>query len=159
MYTGDIGEIDENGFLKITDRKKDIIITAGGKNIAPQNIENILKTSQYISQAVVIGDKRPYLTALLTLNQDEIIKYAQEKNIKYEDYKQLINTQEIKELVSKIVDEKNNQLARFETIKKYKILDQDFSIETGELTPTLKVKRKIVNDKFKNLIEEMYSIS
>ncbi len=162
--SGDIGEFDEDGFLKITDRKKDLIITAGGKNIAPQNIENFIKTSKFISQAVVIGDKRPFLTALLTLQKDEIINYAIEKGIVKKDdyidektYEFIINHQAVKALVSSIIEEKNKELAKFETIKKFTILQNDFSQETGELTPTLKVKRKVVNQKYANIIERMYN--
>lgn len=156
LHTGDIGVIDEDGYLKITDRKKDIIITAGGKNIAPQNIENMLKTNPLIQEAVVIGDRKPYLTALITLAKDEIEKYAKEKNIEFKNYEDLINHPDIKKVAEEIVNEKNLHLAQFEKIKKFTLLPQEFSIETGELTPTLKVKRKVVNEKFKDIIEKMY---
>lgn len=157
FYTGDIGEMLEDGFLKITDRKKDLIITAGGKNIAPQNIENIFKINKYISQMVVIGDRRPYLTALITLSQEEIDLYAEEHGIKTGEDLPLAEHPRIKKLVESIVDEKNKELARYESIKKYRILPEDFSQESGELTPTLKVKRKVVNTKYADLIEEMYA--
>jgi len=156
FYSGDVGELDKDGFLKITDRKKDIIITAGGKNIAPQNIENHFKNNLYLSEVLVIGDKRPYLTALITLNKEEITKFAQEKGISFKDFSQLIKHPEIKSLVESIVEEKNKSLARFETIKKFTILDKDFTIESGELTPTLKVKRKFATQKFKEQIMAMY---
>lgn len=156
LYSGDIGEFDSDGFLKITDRKKDLIINSYGKNIAPQNIENHIKTNKYISQVVVCGDKKPYLTALITLNEKEIIDYAKERKIKYNNFLELVNTKEIKELVEKVIDEKNKSLAKFETIKKFRVLPQDFSQETGEMTPTMKVKRKFIFEKYKNIIEEMY---
>lgn len=156
MHTGDIGEIDEDGYLKITDRKKDIIITAGGKNIAPQNIENLLKTNPLIQEAVVIGDKKPYLTTLIVLAREEIEKYAKEKDIEFKNYNDLVKHPEIQKLAQEIIEEKNKDLAQFETIKKFTIMPEEFSIETGELTPTLKVKRKVVYEKFKDIIEGMY---
>lgn len=157
LYTGDVGEIDNDGFLKITDRKKDIIITAGGKNIAPQNIENLMKTSHFVSQIVVLGDRKPYLVALVTLNKEEIEKFAAEKNIAGKDYAKLIEHPEIQKLVDSIIAEKNQQLAKFETIKKFRVLEKDFSIDGGELTPTLKVKRKVVFEKYGKLVDEMYA--
>ncbi|MBI3540755.1 MAG: long-chain fatty acid--CoA ligase [Deltaproteobacteria bacterium] len=155
--TGDIGEIDAEGFLRITDRKKDIIVTAGGKNIAPQNIENLLKTVPFISQVMVHGDRRKYLTALVTLNPQPIEEYARTKKIQFTAFKDLVQTPEIYRLVKLAIEEKNKQLASFESIKKFAILDQDFTQETGELTPTLKVKRKFVNEKYKDVIEGLYS--
>lgn len=156
LYTGDVGEIDKDGFLKITDRKKDLIITAGGKNIAPQNIENLMKTSHFVSQFVALGDRMPYLVALVTLNKEEIEKFAASGNIKEKDYSKLIQHPQVQKLVEGIIAEKNQQLAKFETIKKFRILEKDFSIDGGELTPTLKVKRKVVLERYGKLVEEMY---
>jgi long-chain acyl-CoA synthetase len=138
LHTGDVGQI-EDGFLSITDRKKDIIVTAGGKNVAPQNIENELKASKYVSQALVIGDRRPYLTALITL--DEAAKGLSDPQ----------------GLIQDVVDEVNEDKASFEQVKRFVILDRDFSAEHDEVTPTLKLKRKIVADHFANEIEELYS--
>ncbi|MBI2609281.1 MAG: long-chain fatty acid--CoA ligase [Deltaproteobacteria bacterium] len=154
--TGDIGRIEENGSLRITDRKKDIIVTSSGKNVAPQNIENYLKSDPYISQVMVYGDKRNYLTALVTLNREEIEKFAHQKRIIYGDWFELVASEDVRELIQEIISEKNKTLSSYQTIKKFKILEQDFSIESGELTPTLKVKRKYCNEKYKNILDSMY---
>lgn len=156
FHSGDIGEIDSQGFLKITDRKKDIIVTAGGKNIAPQNIENLMKTDSYISQIMVHGDKRKFLSALVTLDKDEIISFAKKEKISYKDYSDLVKKSEVYHLIKSRIDEKNSQLAKYETIKKFAILKDDFSIESGELTPTLKVKRKFTSEKYKHIIDGFY---
>ncbi|MBI4209476.1 MAG: long-chain fatty acid--CoA ligase [Deltaproteobacteria bacterium] len=157
FHTGDIGEIDKDGFLKITDRKKDLIVTAGGKNVAPQNIENLLKTDPYISQVMVYGDRKPYLTALITLDEAQVKKFAHDKGIQNgKDFEELAKHPEVLRLVEGIVQNKNKELASYESIKKFKILPADFTQETGELTPTLKVKRKVVSEKYKDLIERMY---
>lgn len=156
LYSGDIGEFDKDGHLKVTDRKKDLIITSGGKNISPSNIESILKSNPLISQAVIIGDKRPYLTALITLNLENVQKLAKEKGINNTDIHSLPKHPEINKVISEFVTKINNDLAQYETIKKFTILDKDFSQESDELTPTLKVKRKVVNEKYKNLIDSMY---
>lgn len=156
MHTGDVGKFDEDGLLVITDRKKDLIITAGGKNIAPQNIENLVKTDSLFSQVVVIGDRRPYCVALITLNEEEVKRIAEEEGLSGKPYENLIESPAIMKRAEAAMAEKNKRLARYEQIKKFKILDHDFSQATGELTPTLKVKRKIVNQKFKDLIDEMY---
>lgn len=155
--TGDIGYIDEDGFLFITDRKKDIIVTAGGKNVAPQNIENMVKADPFISQIVVLGDKKPYLVALITLNKEEVEKLAKEKGITYSSYEELLSDKEIYNRVKKWIEEVNSKLASYETIKKFAILPQDFTIESGELTPTLKVKRKVVYQKYADAIEKLYA--
>ena len=139
--TGDVGEIDEDGWLKITDRKKDLIITAGGKNIAPQNLENALKASRFVSHALVIGDRRPYVTALITLDPAELQS----------------SDRDPQELVQEIVDEVNRDRVRVEQIKRFVILPRDFSQEDGEVTPTLKLRRKVVHDHFADEIEQLYA--
>ncbi|RMG58616.1 MAG: long-chain fatty acid--CoA ligase [Deltaproteobacteria bacterium] len=156
LKSGDIGYLDEEGFLTITDRKKDIIVTAGGKNIPPANIENMLKTEKFISQAFLYGDRKKYLTALITLDRAEVEEWAKEKGISYPSFEELASSREVRELIQERVDAVNSRLASFETIKKFVILPQDFSIESGELTPTLKVKRKVVVAKFGHLLEKLY---
>jgi long-chain acyl-CoA synthetase len=139
--TGDVGELDDDGWLKITDRKKDLIITAGGKNIAPQNLENALKASRFISQAVIVGDRRPYITALITLDPVEVETAGRDPQA----------------LVQEIVDDVNRERVRVEQIKRFQILPRDFTQEAGELTPTLKLRRKIVHEHFADEIEQLYS--
>jgi long-chain acyl-CoA synthetase len=139
--TGDVGEIDEDGFLKITDRKKDLIITAGGKNISPQNLENALKASRFVSHALVVGDRRPYLTALITLDPDEIRAAGRDPE----------------ELAQELVDDVNRDRVRVEQIKRFAILPRDFSQDEGEITPTLKLRRKVVHEHFADDIERLYS--
>jgi long-chain acyl-CoA synthetase len=139
--TGDVGEIDADGFLKITDRKKDLIITAGGKNISPQNLENALKASRFISQALVVGDRRPYVTALITLDHAEIDA----------------SDRDPQELVQTVVDGVNADRVRVEQIKRFTILPRDFTQEAGEVTPTLKLRRKIVHEHFAREIDELYA--
>jgi|TARA_Y100000310_G_C20670377_1_gene809935 long-chain acyl-CoA synthetase len=156
LHTGDIGYLDDEGYLYITDRKKDLIITAGGKNIAPQNIENLMKMNPYISQAMVYGDRRPYLTALITLDEDEITKFARDRKLLYQDLADLSKKKEVTDLISHVVHEKNSELASYETIKKFRVLEEDFDQDKDEITPTLKVKRKVVISRYKHLIEEMY---
>ena len=157
FLTGDIGRIEEGGFLRITDRKKDIIVTSAGKNIAPQNIENQIKTNRYISQVMVFGDKKNYLTALITLNQDEVSKFAKENNATAADWKSIVRLQKVQDLVKSVIQDNNKTFASFETIKKFHILENDFTIETGELTPTLKLKRKFCSQKYKNILDAFYS--
>jgi long-chain acyl-CoA synthetase len=159
FHTGDIGIIDEDGFLKITDRKKDLIKTAGGKYVAPQPIENAIKAgSPLISQAVVIGDARPYCVALITLNKDEVLNFAKAKGLDTsKSYEEIINDPVIVSEIQKVIDGVNSNLASFETIKKFRIIPQDFMIEDGSLTPTLKVKRKVIMERYKDIINEMYS--
>jgi long-chain acyl-CoA synthetase len=156
LHTGDIGRIDEDGFLYITGRKKDIIITAGGKNITPANLENGLKQNQYISQAVVHGDRRPFLTALITLDPEEIVPWAQQQGIEDTDMASLAQNEKVRALVQEAVDKVNEKVARVEEVKKFTILPHDLTQETGELTPTLKVKRNIVNEKYAGELEAMY---
>ncbi|MBI2340612.1 MAG: long-chain fatty acid--CoA ligase [Deltaproteobacteria bacterium] len=156
FHTGDIGVFDDDGYLKITDRKKDIIVTAAGKNIAPQNIESLLKTDPLISQAMVHGDRRKYLSALITLDKNEIIRYAQNHSIPFQDYADLVKNKKIYGLLKQRIEEKNKHLAQYETIKKFAILENDFSIDTGELTPTLKVKRKFTSQKYREILDSLY---
>jgi long-chain acyl-CoA synthetase len=156
LHTGDIGEIDSEGFIKITGRKKDIIITAGGKNITPANLEAEIKQHPLVSQCVVVGDRRPYLVALVTLDPEEAVKYAQENNLP-EDLVQLAQNPEVKASIDAHVEKINQNFARVEQVKKISILPNDLSQEAGELTPTLKVKRAIVAQKHEDAIEQLYA--
>jgi long-chain acyl-CoA synthetase len=156
LCSGDVGEIYADGFLKITDRKKDIIVTAGGKNITPQYIENKLKSSIYINDAVVIGDRRKFLSALIMIDEDNVVKYAQDHKVQFSTYKDLTQSPEIIALIQGEVNQVNETLARVENIRKFTILPKKLYEEDGEVTPTMKVKRKYVNEAFKDLIEAMY---
>ena len=155
FHTGDIGTL-EDGFLRITDRKKDIIVTAGGKNIAPQPIENKVKTNKYVSQAVMIGDKRKFPVLLVVPNWENLEKWARQKNILWTDRAQLLQMPTIKAKMEKEVAEELAGLARFEVPKKIALLEHDFSIERGELTPTLKVKRRVIDKTYKRVIDGLY---
>ncbi|MBA4396963.1 MAG: long-chain fatty acid--CoA ligase [Syntrophus sp. (in: bacteria)] len=157
LMTGDIGRLDEDGFLAITDRKKDLIVTSGGKNIAPQKIEGLFLKNPLFEHVLVIGDRRRYLTALMTLNFDEAARLAREAQIDFTTKKDLLAKPDFLALVDRHVQERNQQLARFETIKTYRILPESFSQEAGELTPSLKLKKKVIMDKYQILIENMYS--
>jgi long-chain acyl-CoA synthetase len=156
LYSGDVGELDEDGYLRITDRKKDIIVTAGGKNITPQYIENKLKASPYINDAVVIGDRRKYLTALIMIDEDNVVKFAQDHKIQFATYKDLAMDDEIRKLIQSEVDQVNAQVARVENVRKFSILPKKLYEEDGEVTPTMKVKRKYVHEAFRDLIEGLY---
>ena len=156
LRTGDIGALDEDGHLSITDRKKDIIITAGGKNIAPQKIENLVKSSVFINDAVVIGDKRKYLVALLVLDEDNITTWARERGLTYTTYTDLATNEEVTKLLDAEVKTVNAQLARVETIKKFAVLPKRLYYEDGEVTATLKVKRSSIAKKYGDLIESLY---
>src|SRR5438445_3952215 len=156
FHSGDIGRLDEDGFLFITDRKKDLIVTAGGMNIAPQNIENLLKADPFISQAMVYGDRKPYPVALITVNPDELAKFARDNGILTTDPAVVVKHPKVLERIGRTVEEKNSQLQSYAKIKKFTVLPVDFSQEGGELTPTLKVKRKVVSTKYMNAIEELY---
>ncbi len=154
--TGDIGKL-ENGFLYITDRKKELIITAGGKNIAPQPIENELKMDKYMSSAFVYGDRKPYLTALLVPNLERLLEVAKEKQINYYDLDDLVMNEQVNRHFEQRVADINARLAPYETIKKFVLLSHDFSIEGGELTPTLKLRRKVIYEKYRQKIEDLYA--
>jgi len=156
LHSGDIGAIDADGFLRITDRKKDIIVTSGGKNVAPQNIENLLKTDKMVSQAFVYGDRKKYLTALLTLSAEEFVKWAAENGIASRDPAVLAKDPRVEAMMRARVEGMNRSLAPFEQIKKFVLIGTDFSQETGELTPTLKVKRKVVIQKYGMLLDALY---
>src|SRR6266540_3128047 len=151
--TGDIGRFDEDGFLFITDRKKELIVTAGGMNIAPQNIENLLKGDPFISQVMVHGDRRPYPVALITLNPEELAKFAKEQGILITDPVALAKHPKVVERVSRIVEQKNTELQSYAKIKKFSILPGDLTVENGLLTPTLKVKRKVITEKNREILD------
>jgi len=155
QHTGDLGEIDEENFLKITGRKKDLIITAGGKNIAPSAIEGLIATSKYISQVCAIGDRKPYLVALITVDAENIRTYAQEQGIEGADLAELMADERIISLIDGELAAKNTELASYETIKKCRLVEE-FTIENGMLTPTMKVKRNIAMERYEDLIEGMY---
>jgi long-chain acyl-CoA synthetase len=156
LHTGDVGELDDEGFLKITGRKKDIIITAGGKNLTPSNLENDLKQSPFISQAVMYGDRRPYPVALVTLDPEEIMPWAKENGLP-EEMAELAKADQVREMVQTELDRANSNYAQVEQVKRFTILDHDLSIESGELTPTLKVKRNVINDRYAELFEDLYA--
>lgn len=156
LYTGDIGEIDETDHITITDRKKDIIITAGGKNIAPQYIENKLKCSAYINDAVVIGDNRKFVSALIVLDEENISKYAQDNKVVYQTYADLAENAQINELIHREVEAVNKDLSRVESVRKFAILPRRLYQEDGDVTPTMKVKRNAIGSNYKQLIESMY---
>ena len=157
VHTGDVGEIDDEGNLSITDRLKDIIITAGGKNITPSVMENELKFSPYISDAVIIGDKRKFLTCLIMIDQENVEHYAQTHSVPFTDYRSLCARPEIIELIDGEVTRVNADFSSVEQVKKFRLIDVLLTAEDEELTPTMKLKRSFVSEKYDNLISEMYS--
>ncbi len=156
LHTGDVGRIDDDGFVYIVDRMKDIIITAGGKNITPSEIENQLKFSPFISDAVVVGDKKPFLTCLIMIDHDNVSKFAQDNDVPFTNYTSLCHTQPVQDLIWGEIEAVNTKFARVETIKKFRLIDQMLDPEDDELTPTMKLKRKVVNEKYADMIGEMY---
>ncbi len=156
LHTGDVGSMDAEGYFKITDRMKDIIITAGGKNVTPSELENELKFSPYITDAVVIGDKKPYLTAIIMIDQENVEKYAQDHDVPFSNYASLTNSSEVQILIQSELDRVNKKFARVEQIKKFWLLDTQLSADDEELTPTMKLKRKLVAQKYAPYIEAMY---
>ncbi|KRC04304.1 fatty-acid--CoA ligase [Hydrogenophaga sp. Root209] len=157
LHTGDVGVVDEEGFFRITDRMKDIIITAGGKNITPSELENELKFSPYVTDAVVIGDKKPYLTVIIMIDQENVEKYAQDNDVPFSNYASLTKAPEVQALIQTEIDRVNKKFARVEQIKKFFLLDTQLSAEDEELTPTMKLKRKLVQTKYEPQINAMYS--
>lgn len=156
LHSGDVGRLDEKGYLSITDRKKDLIITAGGKNIAPQNMENQLKFSPYINDAIVIGDRLKFLSALIVIDEENVVQYAQDHKIPFTTYESLTKAPEIVELIDRELQEVNKALSQVEKIKKFTIVPKKLYEEDGEVTPTMKVKRKYINEKYADLIKAMY---
>jgi long-chain acyl-CoA synthetase len=156
LHTGDLGSIDEDGFLSITGRKKDIIITAGGKNLTPANIENDMKQCRWVSQAVMYGDRRPYPVMLVTLDAEEVLPWARQQGLSA-DLEQLARHPDVHALIQSHLDRANDKYAQVERVKKLAILDHDLSQETGELTPTLKVKRNVVNEKYRDVFDALYA--
>jgi long-chain acyl-CoA synthetase len=156
LHTGDVGLVDAEGYFRITDRMKDIIITAGGKNITPSELENELKFSPYVTDAVVIGDKKPYLTVIVMIDQENVEKFAQDNDVPFSNYESLTRAQEVLDLIQGEVDRVNAKFARVEQIKKFFLLETQLSAEDEELTPTMKLKRKLVQTKYADRIEAMY---
>ena len=156
LHTGDVGVVDSDGYFRITDRMKDIIITAGGKNVTPSELENDLKFSPYITDAVVIGDKRPYLTAIVMIDQENVEKFAQDQDVPFSNYSSLTRAPEVQALIQAELDRVNKKFARVEQIKKFFLLENQLTAEDEELTPTMKLKRKLVEKKYTAQIEAMY---
>jgi long-chain acyl-CoA synthetase len=156
LHTGDVGQLDNSGNLKITDRKKDIIITAGGKNISPSEIENELKFSAFISDAVVIGDKRKFLSCLIMIDEENVMKFAQDHDVPFSNFESLCKSKEIIDLIQLEVNQVNKKFANVEQVKKFTLIDVQLTAEDDELTPTMKLKRKFINQKYTNIIEAMY---
>ena len=159
LHTGDVGTVDEEGYFRITDRMKDIIITAGGKNITPTELENELKFSPFITDAVIVGDRRPYLVVIVMIDQENVEKFAQDKAVPFSNYASLTRAPEVQGLIQSEVDRVNRKFARAEQIKKFFLLDTQLSAEDEELTPTMKLKRKLVEKKYAQRIEDMYRSS
>ena len=158
LHTGDVGEWTSNGFLRITDRKKNLIKTSGGKYVAPQRIENLFKKFPLVSHVLIHGDQRKFIVALIALDPTELKEWALRKNIPFSKVSDLPHAPQVQKKVSEIVREVNGDLASFESIKKFHILDRDFSIEEGELTPSLKLRRKVCEAKYKSVIDQLYGM-
>jgi len=156
LHSGDIGQIDEDGYLQITDRKKNLIVTSGGKNVAPAPLESQITGSRYIDQALIIGDKRKYLSALIVPNPDTLEFWAKSNGYEYLEKQTLLNSDEVRQLINSEIDEAQEDFAHFEQIKRFTIIEKPFTVEDGELTPTLKIKRRVVEDKYRDKIEAMY---
>jgi long-chain acyl-CoA synthetase len=157
LHTGDVGAVDADGYFKITDRMKDIIITAGGKNVTPSEWENELKFSPYVTDAVVIGDKRAFLTALIMIDQENVEKFAQDNDVPFSNYASLTRAPEVRALIQGEIDKVNAKFARVEQIKKFHLLETQLTAEDEELTPTMKLKRKLVQQKYAPQIDAMYA--
>jgi long-chain acyl-CoA synthetase len=153
--TGDIGEIDADGFLRITDRKKDLIVTSGGKNIAPQMVENLLQTEPLIAQAIVLGDRESHLVALVTLDRDQVLNWAQREGLEFQSAEAMASHPRVTALIKERIREKNKQLSAVEAVRNFRIVPQNFSTERAEMTPTLKLRRQVIKERYKDLIEEM----
>jgi long-chain acyl-CoA synthetase len=156
LHTGDVGVIDTDGFLIITDRKKDILVTSGGKNIAPQPIENRLKTNKFFTEVVMVGNRRSYPSALVVPNFDSLERWAREKGVGYASREELVDKPEVAEHYKLLINEMSTDLAQFERIKRVAVLPREFTIEAGELTPTMKVKRRVIEQKYKDAIDRLY---
>jgi len=156
FHSGDLGEIDGDGFLRVLDRKKDLIVTSGGKKVAPQKIENLLKTDPLVSQALIVGRGRPHLSALITLDRKRVLETAREAGVEIGDAVELSSHPWVQARVRELIRRKNNELAPFEAIRNYSILDRDFTVEEEELTPTLKPRRQVIMERYKELIENLY---
>jgi long-chain acyl-CoA synthetase len=157
LHTGDIGEVDAQGFLRITDRKKDLFKTSGGKYIAPTSIESQFKAvCPYASQFLVHGNDRNYCVALITLDPDAMTEWAAHNDMEGASYQEIVSSQKVKDMVAGYVDQLNERLNRWETVKKWILLDHDLTVESGELTPSMKVKRKVVEDNYRDRIDALY---
>jgi long-chain acyl-CoA synthetase len=156
LRTGDIGEMDEDGYLRIIDRKKDLIVTSGGKNVAPQPIESRLKQTPLVDVAVLIGDRRNFISALISPDFGELKRWALEQDVPFDAVKDLLQQPEVLALFQEMVDDVNADLARYEQIREFRLLPETLSVESGDLTPTLKVKRPVVNERFAEIIEGIY---
>lgn len=157
FYTGDIGMFDEDGYLAITDRKKNIIVTSGGKNVAPQPMENVLVTSKWIEQILAIGDRRKFVSAFIVPSFPNLETWAKDKELKWETRDELIKLPEVGELYDRVIEESMEGFAQFEKVKRYILLPQEFTIESGELTPSMKIRRNIVEKKYQDMINQLYS--
>ncbi len=156
LYTGDIGHFDKDGFLVITDRKKDIIVTSGGKNVSPSTIETLLKADRYIEDVLIYGEKKKFLSALIIPDFVTLKEYASYKDIEFKNMKALVNDKRVYLFIQRRIESRQAQLPRFSRIKKFIILDRPLTQDTGELTPTLKIKRKVVTEEYKDMLNGLY---